>query len=632
MSKKTANPIPPGVTQRRLESAVSRRIGWITALLLLGFTLVGQRLYVLHVKRAGELTLAAAKMRRGSQTLHAPRGNIYDRHHNLLAYERQIHEVVADTRHLADIKQVQPRLARAWKMTISELRSKHSVAEILSAYRMLLCERFAPRLGMTTADMDRKLQKLTEQDRANPVLATEVETAAFRQWDDDLDKPEITGIYTRSVPKRVYPEKDHLGQVLGSINFEGVAVDGVEKMLSKTLEGTDGTEKMEKAISGRFLPGYFGYDRQAPQPGKSAVLTVDLKLQHMVEKKLHDYYLQDNPQKMACVMIEPKTGSILAMAGEPLYSPIKDGVERRNICITDTFEPGSTMKIVTLAAGLDSGAVSLGQTFFCHEGAYRVEELGVWVRDDTPHGTLSVADIFINSSNIGAYKIARQLGAERFYSYIQRFGYGSKTDLPLPRQSAGILHKLEDWSAWSLRSAAMGYEINATPLQVAMMASAIANQGVLMKPRLISRYEHADGTVEELPPQAVRQACTAATARKMTHIMKGVVTDGSGKRAAIPGVEVAGKTGTSQLMVRNADGELEYSHEHRNVWFVGFVPADDPQIACVILAQDPKLEDKSLLYGGKYAAPIFADIVGSALEILSTREQPQPGSVTAVTR
>jgi cell division protein FtsI/penicillin-binding protein 2 len=632
MTKKAFNPVPPAILQRKLEAAVTRRIGWVAGALLIGLTLVSHRLYVLHVKRSSELTLAAAKLRRGSQTLHAPQGCIYDRHHNLLAYERQIHEIVADTKHLADIKQVQSRLARARGVSVSKLRSELSVPEILSTYRLLLAERFAARLGLTVPELDRKLQKLEEGDRANPVLATEVETAAFRQWDEDLDAPEVTGIYTRSSPKRVYPEKELLGQVLGSINHEGVAVDGVEKMLSSTLRGVDGMESIEKAVSGRFLPGYYGYARQAPVPGKSAVLTVDLNLQQMLERKLHDYFTADNPKKMACVMVDPKTGSILAMAGEPLYSPIPGGVERRNLCVTDSFEPGSTMKIVTLAAALDTGAVNLGQSFYCNQGAYHVEDLGIWVKDDTPHETLSVANIFINSSNIGAYKVARQLGAERFYQYIERFGFGKKTDLSLPRQSKGILRALEDWTPWSLRSAAMGYEVGATPLQVAMMAAAIANHGVLMKPRIVSRYEHADGTVEEVPAEAVRQACTAATARKMTQMMKGVVTEGSGKMAAIPGIQVAGKTGTAQLMLRNSEGKLEYSHEHRNVWFVGFAPADDPQIACVVLAEDPKLEDKNMLYGGKYAAPIFADLVGSALNILSTREKPQPGAVTAVTR
>jgi cell division protein FtsI/penicillin-binding protein 2 len=154
------------------------------------------------------------------------------------------------------------------------------------------------------------------------------------------------------------------------------------------------------------------------------------------------------------------------------------------------------------------------------------------------------------------------------------------------------------------------------------MVAAIANKGVLMKPRLVSHFESERGEITEMKPEAMRQACSAATARKMTQIMEGVVTEGTGKLAAIPGVRVAGKTGTAQLQVRNSRGKMEYSHSHRAVWFVGFAPADDPKIACVVLAEDPQMEDKSQLYGGKYSAPIFADIISAALEQMAVQEPP----------
>jgi cell division protein FtsI/penicillin-binding protein 2 len=611
------------IERRQLELGVCKRIGVVATALTAGFSWVGFRLYELHVTRAAELTVEAAAMRKGSKTLHAPRGNIYDRQHNLLAYERQVHQIVADTQHLRDIKQVLPRLARAQKISKAELANKFTDEEIFAAYRSFLAERFAGRLGMTLAEMDRKLQRLTREDRLAPVLATDLETAVFRDWEKELDAPEVTGIFARSESKRVYPDTEHFVQLLGSINHEGKAVDGVEQMTDATLRGKDGAERLEKAAGGSFLPGFSDYARHSATPGSSVVLTVDLKLQQMLEQKLHGYFTQYKPKTLCSVLVEPRTGSVLAMASEPEYQPIAGGgVEHRNICVTDCFEPGSTMKIVTVAAALDTAAVSLGQTFYCHQGAYEIPDLGVWVEDDTPYETLSVANIFINSSNIGAYKIARQLGAERFFDYLKRFGYGQKTGLALPRQAAGIMPPLEKWTPMSLRSIAMGYENNASPLQVAMMGAAIANGGLLMKPKLVSHIEHADGRVEEVQPEPVRQSCSAATARKMTQIMEGVVNEGSGKLAAIEGVRVAGKTGTAQLRRRNAEGKMAYSSEHRAVWFVGFVPADKPQFACVVMAEDPQLEDKKLLYGGKFAAPIFADIATAALELLSTREKP----------
>jgi cell division protein FtsI/penicillin-binding protein 2 len=620
----------PAAVSRRTEAELSRRIGITALVLLTSFTGVSYKLYSLQVKRSVELTMRAEKMRKGTQTLHAPRGNIYDRYHNLLAYERQIHEIVADTNHLADIKQVLPRLARVKQKRMTQLSAEMKPEQILSDYRQYLCGRFAQKLGLSVADMDRKLQRLSKEDRVAPVLATELETAQFREWEQLLDEPGVTGLSARSRPKRVYPEKEHLIQLLGTVNYEGKAIDGIEKLVDEQLRGLNGSENLEKASGGRFLPGFDDYQRSPAKPGQNAYLTVDLKIQHMLEEKLHGYFKRNSPKKMACVMMEPKTGSIIAMASEPVYQPLASGgVECRNICITDCFDPGSTMKIITLAAALDTGAVNMGNYFNCNQGLYNNPDLQFNIRDDHPLGTVSVSDIFINSSNIGAYKIARQLGAERFYQYIKRFGFGEKTALPLPRQSAGLLPKLENWLPISLSRIAMGYENSATPLQVAMMVGAIANQGVLMKPRLVTHFQDARGPLTEVKPDAVRQACSASTARKVTQMMEGVVTKGTGKLAAIPDVRVAGKTGTAQLRVRNAHGKLEYSQSHRLVWFAGFAPADNPKVVCVVLAEDPQLADKGMLYGGKYAAPIFADIVSTALNQMAVRELPPALAVSS---
>jgi cell division protein FtsI/penicillin-binding protein 2 len=596
--------------QQVAAQALLTRLGIVASLLILGLIWVSSELYQLQVKEAKHWAAEGVKVRRNKQTLEAPRGSIYDRDLNLLAHERQVNEIVADTKMLKDPTQVVPRLAKALNQRQAQILSSMSEEQILASYRKYLAQLFASRLGLSEADMERRMQRLTKEDRLASVLATDLETAAFRQWQEDLDRPDVMGLVARSHGKRVYPQEQSLVQVMGSVSHEGKAVDG--------------SAVMEKAAAGgSFLAGYSDYERQPAKPGNSVVLTMDLKLQQMVEQKLKTYFAQYSPRSLCCALVEPSSGSILSMASEPVYQPLPGGGQYpKNLCMAHILEPGSTMKISTVAGALDTGAVNLGQSFYCHQGLYKIPETGVWVDDDTPHETLSVAGIFINSSNIGTYKIAREMGAERLYEYAQRFGFGVKTGLPLPGQQGGILNPLAKWSAFSLRSLAMGYEIEATPLQVAMMAAAIANGGVLMTPRMVSHIAHPDGTLHEVKPQAVRQACSAATARKMRQLMEGVVTEGSGKLAAIEGVRVAGKTGTAQMLIKTADGKRAHNANHRAVWFVGFVPADKPQFACVVMAEDPQLEDKSLLYGGKFAAPIFADIASAALGIIATRETP----------
>jgi cell division protein FtsI/penicillin-binding protein 2 len=252
----------------------------------------------------------------------------------------------------------------------------------------------------------------------------------------------------------------------------------------------------------------------------------------------------------------------------------------------------------------------------------------VWVRDDESNGTLSVKNILAHSSNIGAYKVAKRLGAERFHEYIQRFGLGSRA-LGLPREAAGIVRPLEKWNGGtSLSRIAMGYEVSVTPLQMAMVVSSIANRGALMKPRLVDRLVSYDKKeVEVLPPVIVRQACSAATARKIADSLEAAVVEGTGKQAAIEGLRVAGKTGTAQRYDPEAKGKDKYPDGHFVVSFAGFAPVENPRIACVIVIDDPKSSEKGQLYGGKLAAPVFAKVVGRAFELMAIAPE-RPTAVT----
>ena len=607
----------PQLELQRHGRAVCNRMVWMSMALILGFTAISIRLYYLQVRMHPELLAEAAKLRQERLPLPALRGSIWDAGGELLAQDRTLTEVYADKKHLEDAKVVLPSLALLLKSTKSVLRQQMTDEEIVNAYRAHVVKVLAPKLGMPESDVTKILQPGVLQA---PTLIKGLEKEESEAWRTLLKDNLITGVYLRPNVRRFNPAGDRLIHVLGMINRETQnGVDGVEKLMNTTLKGVDGYEDVERDSKKKHeLPGFAGEVKE-PQHGKGVALTIDMHLQQQLEDILLRAYQMHNPKKIQAVLVDPISGSILAMASQPLEQRNANGdIERRNMAVTDLYEPGSTMKLVTLTAGLDIGKVSLDTTFDCSPNkGDRYEEMGgkIWLKDDEVNGRLSVKNILVHSSNIGAYKVAKLVTEEHFYDYIQRFGFGSKTALGLPREAAGILHPLDKWSGTSLSRVAMGYEISVTPLQMAMAVSTIANKGVLMQPRLIDRVISADGTkVDVQKPVAVRQVCSAHTAARFTEAMEAVVTEGTGKQAKIDGIRVAGKTGTAQ---RFDPKTKSYPKGHFVVSFVGFAPADDPRVTCVIVMDDPQEEDHKQLYGGKLAAPVFAEVVKSTLDHLA---------------
>jgi cell division protein FtsI/penicillin-binding protein 2 len=325
-----------------------------------------------------------------------------------------------------------------------------------------------------------------------------------------------------------------------------------------------------------------------------------------------------NATKAIALIIEPGTGSLIAMTGVPKRQPhaeVPGAFESRNMAVTDIYEPGSTMKIMTVAAALEAGAITSKSTLFLNSGYYYDKEHKFELTDHHPMEWAPIMDIMKHSSNIGAFKIAQKLGKERFYTALHQFGLGQKTDLHLPREAKGLLKPGDTWKGPTLSRIAMGYQVSVTPLQLIMAVGAIANQGHLMKPRLIDRTISADGLTETVTPiSKVRDVCSPRVASIVTEMLEAVVNDGTGDQAAIPDVRVAGKTGTAKLYDPKAPGTLKYREGHYIVSFVGFAPVENPQLACLIILEDPKVDDQSLLYGGKLAAPIFSKVMTTALK------------------
>lgn len=614
----------PKLESQRRERAVCNRMIMLSMCMILGFTGISVRLWWLQVRKADELAEKAAKLRLDKVPTPSLRGSIFDRNGELLVQDRTETEFYVDKKHLEDVNFVRPRLASLQKVSQTTLKKTMTDDQIIDTYRTHIIAKLAPRLQMPEEDLLKVLQpggiKSPVISGPKPLLTEE--TYDFQKF---IAENKVGCVYPKPEAVRFRPASERLIHVLGYVSKKQLdkdrnelprkGVEGIEQRMNDILSGVDGWEYIERDAKRREMPGFAGAV-QPPQHGHHIVLTIDMHAQLMLENELAEAYKEHSPNKIMAVLVEPSTGSILAMASEPRAQINKKGeTEHRNMALTDVYEPGSTMKIITLTGGIDTGAVTLNTEFFCHNGFYH-ESNEVEVRDDESLGTLTVKGILTHSSNIGAYQVAKRLGSERFHDYITRFGFGERTALNMPREAKGKVYPLKDWRGSSLSRIAMGYKISVTPLQMAMAVSAIANKGKLMQPRLVDRVWSYDRSETEIvPPVEVRQVCSPATARAMTEALENVVIEGTGKKAQIEGVRVAGKTGTAQRC--NPDNG-RYQHGHYVVSFVGFAPVESPKVAAVIIIDDPKSENKSDLYGGKLAAPLFARVMKNALDLLNT--------------
>jgi cell division protein FtsI (penicillin-binding protein 3) len=357
-------------------------------------------------------------------------------------------------------------------------------------------------------------------------------------------------------------------------------------------------------------------------PGQGVALTLDATLQYLAEKEVEAAWTRTRSKAAMAVMMDPRTGEILALAIRPTFNPnayaTATDEQRRNRAITDPFEPGSTFKVIMAAAALEEGVVRPTDRFYGENGKIKVAT--AVISDWKPFGWLTFSEVLQNSSNVGSIKAGMQLGKERYYRYITAFGFGQPVGLGLPGESRGQLRAPARWSALSLATMSIGQEISVTAVQILSAFAAIANGGRLMQPQIVRAVLDAQGReVSVFEPKPIRQVISPETARELTTIMTAVVREGTGHNAAIPGYEVAGKTGTAQKM----DPTIHrYSHAPGVLSFVGFAPAEDPRIAMIVMLDEPKNEK----WGSEAAAPIFSAIGREALRHLNV----PPGGTSPV--
>jgi cell division protein FtsI (penicillin-binding protein 3) len=414
----------------------------------------------------------------------------------------------------------------------------------------------------------------------------------------------MPGVVKMNEAIRLYHYDDLAGQVLGATNIDNEGVSGIEEQYNDLLKGKDGYVVMQRDGLGRTRPSV-EYPKEEAVNGHSVQLTIDLQYQSIAEEELKKGVARAQADAGLVVMIRPHTGEVLAMANYPHVNlnKIENADALKNRIVSDMYEPGSVFKIVTASAALQSGLVTLDKKFYGENGKYRVEYPGHQVRfiNDT-HNLREVTflEAMAYSSNIVMAKVSDIIGAERLYTKARDFGFGMGTGIELPAESGGQLKKTSEWSLTSLNSIAYGYEVGVTPLQIACAYGAIANDGMLMKPYIVEKEMDENG-IELIAnqPELIRRVNTKEVNDKVKQMLEGVVEFGTGSVVKIPGITIAGKTGTSRKYV---DGHYETGSY--NASFVGFFPADKPEIVCLVIIEKPKVG-----YTGAVAsAPIFKGI------------------------
>ncbi|MEA3487196.1 MAG: penicillin-binding transpeptidase domain-containing protein, partial [Thermodesulfobacteriota bacterium] len=416
----------------------------------------------------------------------------------------------------------------------------------------------------------------------------------------------LKGVHLIQEPKRFYPHREMACHLLGFAGLDSTGLDGLESKYDEYLKGVP-----KKVVWGRDARGYKIYlnndsSDMVDDRSCSLFLTIDSKIQYIVESQLRKAIEGTGAKRGNVIVMDPGTGEVLAMASEPRFNPnafsMYPADARRNRAVTDCFDPGSVFKPFVAAAVLEEGLVTETDMFDCENGSYTVGNRVIHDAQNEKFQKLSLPEILKHSSNIGSVKIAERLGREKLYHYITMFGFGSKTGVDLPGESRGILRDPKDWSDVDFATIAFGQGVSVTAIQLVTAMSAIANDGILMKPHVVRCMVDKKGrVVKEFEPVAVRRVISPETSQRITSILTDVVEEGTGENARIVNLSVAGKTGTSQKF----DFDLgRYSAEKVEASFVGFFPAEDPQLVILVVLDEPETHR----WGGTAAAPVFKKV------------------------
>ncbi|MBI5397640.1 MAG: penicillin-binding protein 2 [Verrucomicrobia bacterium] len=600
----------------------------VAVVLLSGFSAIGWRLVDLQVTKHEWLAGEADKERMRTYVVEGRRGRILGAGGEILAISLAKKIVAADPMLLSSLDLPAPvapaiirKTAEVLGMDERAIWAKlgrdthyvvlaHKVDE--AVYSRLTNEIYRLDFGLDPKKLPRRQANKLAEARRNAIYA---------YYKDEFERIYPNGPLASHVLGYLVNARTN---VLGYITDDYIGANGIERQFERSLRGYDGMLVTEKDARGQPLPQY---EKQniLPHDGCDVQLTLNQLVQGALEEELDKAMAQRRPDSVVGIVMRPGTGEVLAMAVRPGFDPnapnkifagCRTPQERaavmnalRNRCLADIAEPGSTFKIVTIAGALNEHAVVLEDSFNC---ATPFVYCSVPLHDAHHYGVLSVLQIITKSSNIGAARVGIRLGTERLYRYMRAFGFGQKTGIELPGEVSGIVHKPNVWSAISIAHIPMGHEVAVTPLQMCAAMSAIANGGRLMKPTIVSALINKEGqVVERFQPTLVKQVITPDAAAQMMEALTTVTQKGgTGTDAAVPGFDVAGKTGTAQKIDGGKYEQKYYSS------FVGFLPARKPEL-CILISMDNPNDPDGAYFGGKVAAPVFRAVAEKAAKFLS---------------
>jgi cell division protein FtsI (penicillin-binding protein 3) len=547
--------------------------------IIFGFFAIFLRLTDLMILNHKVLTERAKSQQTKAEDIQARRGNIYDRKGREFAVNVDLESLYCDA-----------------KEVVIDKGGVQELSSALGVQPAVLQAKFQP--GKRFTWVDRKLSPDTAE-KIRAVLHI-----------GQKGKEDIRGFGFIPEAKRFYPQGMLASHIIGSVGLENQPLEGIELKYDKYLRSTGGKVYVERDAGGNML--FSGEDTESN--GNNVILTIDEGIQYIVEKELDKAMAKWNPKSASVIVMDPFTGEILALANRPSYDLNEIGratkSEIRDRAITDIYEPGSTFKIVIGTAALEEKVFTPESRFDVSRGS--IEVGGKVVHDAHRHGVLAFREVIQKSSNVGSIMIGMRLGREKIYEYAKRYGFGEPTGIDLPGEISGWIKKPERWSATSIGAIPIGQEVAVTPLQILRAYSAIANGGYLVKPHVVSEIVSPNGRQAYAFKSPVeKRVISEKTAETFRDILKTVVEEGgTATEAAVDGNQVAGKTGTSQLV---DPVTKRYSHQKYVASFVGFVPADNPKIAMIVMVREPK----GAIYGGVVAGPMFKDIASQSLSYMN---------------
>jgi cell division protein FtsI (penicillin-binding protein 3) len=569
-------PAPP--TRPPVERLVA-----LLAIVALAFTGILARLIVIQVGDASALSSMAVDQRARDLTITAARGTIFDRSGRELAMSLPARDVYADPQLVTDPVDEAQRIARA-------LHLKRA------AVRGLLEDR--------------------TDGTGRPLHFVYLERGVDLATADALAAQHLPGIGFLDGTRRYYPAGSLAPQVLGFVGVDGTGIDGLEYRYQNLLAGTPGHEVVQEDPSGTLIP-QAGATSTPPVPGDDLMLTIDRDIQYRAQQSLAAAVRRNGATGGSVIVMNPHTGEILAMATYPWFDPNQFAEASpdviRNRPVTDVYEPGSVNKVITAAAALQEHAVGINERFSVPD-QMRLYDATFHDAETHPTEQMTLADILAYSSNIGAIKVAEQIGKNRFAKYLRAFGFGRPTGVGFPGEASGILLPVDKWSGTTLPTVSFGQGIAVTPLQMAAVYSTIANGGVWVQPRLVRGTIGPSGKFQPAPPPDTRRVVSEQTAHTIVDMLSYAVDVGTGQEAQIPGYWVAGKTGTARIPSPTGGYLKKYVAS-----FIGLTPASNPQLVVAAVIDQP-----STIFGGVAAAPLFQDVARFALARLRVAPAAKP--------